>query len=303
MITLKQISYALAVAKTLHFKKAAEACAVSQSALSTALTELEKQLDVQIFERDNKKVLITPQGRQFLDRAQLIKQQMDELYRLSQSQGAPLNCPMSLGIIPTIAPFLLPRVLPAVQAQYPDFHLTIVEETSQSLLAKLRQGDIDAAILALPYNHDGLLAFEFWQEDFYWVAHQQEVGAQAKTISPKALEQAQLMLLQDGHCMKDHALAACKLPTGAPGKAFSATSLLTLVQMAAGGMGSTLVPEMALEQLVAPVADLRALHLKAPGPHRRIAFLVRPNYVGVSDIEILMALFQQQLSKAFGRKA
>ncbi len=302
MITLKQINYALAVAKTLHFKKAAEACAVSQSALSAGLAELEKQLDIQLFERDNKKVLITPVGREFLERAQAIKLQVDELCRLSHSYKAPLNCPISIGIIPTIAPFLLPQVLPEVRRQYSDFHMRIVEETSHVLLQKLRQGDIDAAIIALPYDHEGLLAFEFWREDFYWVAHRDEVKTADESVAPASLEHTQLMLLKDGHCLKDHALAACKLSQQAPANAFSSTSLLTLVQMVAAKMGSTLVPEMALKQLVDPLGELRALHLNAPSPHRRIAFVVRPNYVGLADVEILIDVFREQLARALPRR-
>ncbi len=295
MISLKQLNYALAVEKTLHFRKAADLCSVSQSALSTAITELEKQLGVQIFERDNKKVLVTPLGAQLLATAKGIKIQVDDLYQLAQAQKTALGYPMTLGVIPTIGPYLLPKVLPAVRDQYPDFQLRIIEDQSHVLVDMVRNGEIDTAILALPYGIEGLLSFEFWQEDFFWVTHRRYSYEAQTEITSEELREARLMLLKDGHCLKDHALAACKLGNSDTDTSFASTSLSTLVQMVAGHMGTTLVPEMALDQLVAGSAELKAVHLDEPGPHRRIAFITRPNYAGVSSIELLMKLFRKEL--------
>lgn len=295
MVSFKQITYALAVARTLHFKRAAELCSVSQSALSTAITEMEKQLGFQIFERDNKKVLITPIGEECLKKAHAIKMQMDDLNRLGQAMKSPLSYPMSLGIIPTIGPYLLPRVLPTVHQQYPDFQLRIVEEQSQVLVEMVRNGELDTAILALPYNITGLLAFEFWQEDFYCIMHQDDPLAKKKAITSDELKKSHLMLLKDGHCLKEHALAACKLPSSEVDSTLASTSLNTLVQMVAGRMGTTLVPAMALDQLLSGNAELKAVHLNEPGPHRAIAFITRPNYPGVKNIELLMQLFKKDL--------
>jgi LysR family hydrogen peroxide-inducible transcriptional activator len=295
MISLRQITYSLAVAKTLHFKRAAELCSVSQSALSTAITEMEKQLGFQIFERDNKKVLITPIGEQCLEKARKIKNQMDDLALLGQASAEPLNYPMSLGIIPTIGPYLLPGVLPAVRQQYPDFQLRIMEEQSQILVHKVRNGELNAAILALPYNIEGLLAFEFWEEDFYWIAHRDNALGLQKEITAAELKQARLMLLKDGHCLKDHVLSACKLTSSETDSSLASTSLNTLIQMVAGHMGTTLVPAMALDQLLSGNSELKAAHLNEPGPHRTIAFITRPNYPGVKNIELLMKMFRQEL--------
>ncbi len=292
MISLKQLHYALAVEKSLHFKNAADACSVSQSALSTALTELEKQLGFQIFERDNKKVLVTPLGQQFLDKARLIKVQVDELYQLSRAQQAPLSYPMRIGVIPTIGPYLLPKVLPGLRRAFPDFKLTLIEDESAKLVEMVRTGDIDTAILALPFAHEGLLSFSFWQEQFYWVTHCDDPAAQQAAIGSQDIDPAQLMLLKDGHCLKDHALAACQLNHSEMSRAFHATSLHTLIQMVAGKMGSTLVPELALDVLVEGNAELQALPLKDAGPHRELAFLTRPNYSGVDSIEALIKQFQ-----------
>jgi len=295
VITLKQLTYALAVGKTLHFKKAADACAVSPSALSTALTELEKQLGIQIFERDNKKVLVTPLGKQFLKKASQIKLQVNDLYQMSLTQKNPLSTPISMGLIPTIAPYLLPKVLPKLRAQYPDFKLQIIEEQSHILVDMVRNGDLDTAILALPFAHEGLLAFEFWEEDFYWVTHCDDKHASKREITSNELKREKLMLLKDGHCLKDQALEACKFKSTETGSALSSTSLNTLIQMVAGKMGTTLVPGMALDQLISNSSELRAVHLNEPGPHRKIAFIVRPNYAGVGNIQLLMKLFSKQL--------
>ena len=298
MISLKQLTYAIAVSKTLHFKKAAEACSVSQSALSTALTEMEKQLGFQVFERDNKKVLITPLGQQVLEKAQTIKLHMDDLLKLSESQKSPLSYPISIGIIPTIAPYLLPMVLPALSREYPKLQVHIEEEQSHVLVDMVRRGDIDTAILALPFACDGLLSFEFWQEDFYWVTHHDDCLAQKSEIAANELEQSKLMLLKEGHCLKDHALAACKLYSDTQ-HSLSATSLNTLIQLVAAKLGSTLVPHMALEQLISSNHNLAKAHLNEPSPHRRIAFIVRPNYTALNNIELLKTLFKRELSMFF----
>lgn len=294
MISLKQLVYALAVEKHLHFRRAAESCSVSQSALSTALNELEKHLGFQIFERDNKKVLVTPIGQQVLEKAQGIKLQIDDLYKLADAQRRELSYSMTIGIIPTIAPYLLPIVLPELTKSYPQLELRIIEERSHLLVDKVRRGEIDTAILALPYSCDGLLTFEFWQEDFYWITHRDEMPPGCTEIAANQLEQARLMLLQDGHCLKDQALSVCKFSNSSQ-HSVSATSLNTLIQLVAGKLGTTLIPQMALEQLVESNPALSKARLTEASPHRRIAFIVRPNYTGVNNIELLMSQFKKSL--------
>ncbi len=302
MISLKQLTYALAVEKTLHFKKASEASAVSQSALSTALTELEKQLGFQIFERDNKKVLVTPLGRQFLEKAQKIILDVDDLYQMANAHKAPLSYPMTIGVIPTIGPYLLPKVLPALSREYPQLELTIIEEQSHVLVDMVRTGEIDTAILALPFSCDGLLTFEFWQEDFYWVTDTDDPLGKQTQISSEEMQQRKLMLLKDGHCLKEHALSACQLSSQSSFINFNSTSLTTLIQMVAGKMGTTLIPEMALDQLSSVDAPIQAVHLKEPGPHRSISFITRPNYVDVRSVELLITLFKSALEQHNSRR-
>ncbi|SMF28853.1 transcriptional regulator, LysR family [Alteromonadaceae bacterium Bs31] len=298
MISTKQLIYALAVEKHLHFKKAAEACNISQSALSNALNELEKQLGVTLFERDNKKVLVTPLGQHILDKAREVSNSLADIKQLADSQKEPLSFPMSIGVIPTIGPYLLPRILPELTKTYPKLALQIIEDQSHVLVDMVRKGDIDTAILALPFPLEGLLSFEFWQEDFLWVTQKNDSLASRHEITSKEFNRESLLLLKDGHCLKDHAMAACKFTGGSQQLSVSATSLTTIMPMVAAGMGTTIVPEMALQQLVSPYKELRAIHLNETSPHRTIAFIVRPGYSGLNSIERLITLFKSALQKS-----
>ncbi|NQZ23334.1 MAG: LysR family transcriptional regulator [Colwellia sp.] len=300
MISIKQLHYALAIEKTLHFKKAAEACNVSQSALSTAINELEKQLGLIIFERNNKQVLVTQKGQLILNKAKRVKLALDELLQISQSDNLPFSSPMVIGVIPTIGPYLLPKVLPEVRHQYPSFKLKIIEEQSHILVGMVRTGELDAAILALPYPIDGLMSFNFWQEDFYLVCHKDECPQKMNEISSEELETEKLMLLKDGHCLKEHALAACQLKSSKQDSDFASASLHTLIQMVAGKLGTTLVPQMALDQLTYNESELRAIHLNEPGPHRTIALIIRPNYVRTNELTLLKDIFTAQLINKCG---
>jgi LysR family hydrogen peroxide-inducible transcriptional activator len=296
MISLKQIHYALAVERHLHFRRAAEDCNISQSALSTALSEMEKRLGFQIFERDNRKVLVTPLGQQVLDRARAIELQMKDLNKLADSQRKPLTTPLSIGVIPTIGPYLLPRVLPGLQDRYPSLQLHIVEDQTAEVLDQLRRGALDAAIIALPYNCDGLLTFEFWHEDLLWIIHIEDDNACVKCATVDDLARTHLMLLKDGHCLTEHALAACKLED-LSSHSFGATSLSTMIQLVAGNIGSTLVPEIALNQLVNNNPQFVGIPLEEPGPHRQLAVAIRPNYPGIANVEALAELFREELKK------
>lgn len=295
MLSLKQLTYALAVAKTLHFRKAAEMCHVRQSTLSTGISELEKHLGVKIFERDNKKVLITSLGREVLDKASNIMNQLDDLTHLDQNKGKPFSFPLTVGMIPTIAPYLLPKLLPVLKQQHPDANVDIVEEQSHVLVEMVHSGEIDTAVLAIPYPCDGLLTLEFWQEDFFWVALDGEVNTKQSEITSAQLRETNLMLLKDGHCLKDHILDACHLSEQTTNQEYRATSLNTLIQMVMSGMGTTLIPEMALEQLVTHYPVLSAVHLNETSPHRRIAFVFRPNYTDVSTLQVLARISKQAL--------
>jgi len=294
MVSIKQLNYALAVEKTLHFKKAADLCYVSPSTLSNALTELETQLGVQVFERTNKKVLITTAGKEVLNIALSIKLKMDDLNRLSKIQNEPLSYPITIGIIPTIGPYLLPVVLPSLTQLYPNLKLTIVEDQSINLVNQVKRGDIDTAIIALPFDTNNLNVYKFWSENFYWMAHVNDPLAHKTKVTGNDLTKSKLMLLSDGHCLKDQALDVCKIATDAP-YSVGASSLTTLIQLVAGKMGTTLVPHMAVDQLLMSNPLLTKALLDEPGPHREIAFILRSTFAGINDIELLKNLFKKEL--------
>lgn len=295
MITLRQLEFALAVAKHRHFKRAAEECSISQSALSLGIAELEKQLDTQIFERNNKQVLITPIGEEILTRAQRIFSEVHDLTTRAHSHQTPLAYPMTVGIIPTIAPYLLPKVLPAMKSQYPNFRMTIVENQTERLLEQVRYGHIDTAVIALPYPVEGLHTFEFWSENFFAVFPKDDAHAKLRTIDADELTTANLMLLGEGHCLTDQALSVCDFDKSEMKSNFSEASLNTLIQMALANMGTTLVPEMALDQLHLQNQNAVAIPLAEAGPHRHIAFVTRLNYARVDDVNLLGQVFGKAL--------
>lgn len=298
MITLRQLEFALAVAKYKHFKRAAEECNISQSALSLGIAELEKQLDTQIFERNNKQVLITPIGEEILERAKRIFSEVSDLTTRAQTHQTPLAYPMTIGIIPTIAPFLLPKVLPKLRESYPNVQLSIVEEQTERLIEKVRYGMIDTAIIALPYATDGLLTFEFWQENFLAIFTQKNAENQLKIMDTDTLVNRNLMLLGEGHCLTDHALSVCHLDKNKIKSSFSDASLNTLIQMALSGMGTTLIPEMAVAQIKQQNPDIATIPLAEPGPHRKLAFITRLNYARVDDVSLLGNAFAEALDQS-----
>ena len=294
MLTLKQIDYALAVGKNLHFKKAADECYVSPSTLSNAITELETQLGVKIFERNNKKVIVTSLGHEILSKAKKIKLEVKNIHELAQHNVDGLSSSLSIGIIPTISPYFLPLVLPKLQKEFSNLQLKIEEGQSQILTNRVKEGDLDMAILALPYDVQDLMSFKFWEEDFFWVSHSQNKNAGKSEIRASELEHSELMLLEDGHCLKDHILDACNIDSSSQ-YSLKASSLNTLIQLVKGKMGTTLVPEMALKELVGNKKDLSISHLDEPGPHREIALIIRPNYAGMESVKILIDFFGNSL--------
>ena len=296
MLTLKQIDYALAVGKNLHFKKAADECYVSPSTLSNAITELETQLGVKIFERNNKKVIVTSLGREILSKAKKIKLEVKNIHELAQHNVDGLSSSLSIGIIPTISPYFLPLVLPKIQKEFSNLQLKIEEGQSQILTNRVKEGDLDMAILALPYDVQDLMSFKFWEEDFFWVSHSQNKNAGKSEIRASELEHSELMLLEDGHCLKDHILDACNIDSSSQ-YSLKASSLNTLIQLVKGKMGTTLVPEMALKELVGNKKDLSISHLDEPGPHREIALITRPNYAGMENVKMLVDFFGNSLKE------
>lgn len=287
MVSIKQINYALAVEKEMHFKNAADRCYVSASTLSNAISEMEKQLGFEIFERNNKKVIVTKLGKEILKKYKNIKLQLEDIQKISENNSQPLSHPISLGIIPTISPFLMPLAIKSLSYKFPKLNLKISEGQSNDLIEKVKNGDLDMAILALPYKLQGLKAIKFWAEDFFWVTRKDDLRSKVSEIKANDLDRSELLLLEEGHCLKDHILSACKMTKQPRNISFKASSLNTLVQFVKSGMGTTLVPKMAIEQLMAGNPDLKNLHLNESGPHREIAIVIRQNYGGTQDVQLL----------------
>lgn len=209
-----------------------------------------------------------------------------------------MGFPLAVGTIPTIAPYLLPRLFPILRQRYPRAQLHLHEQPSQVLVDRVREGSLDVAILALPFTCEGLLTFEFHAEDFYWIVRRDQSPFDRGEIRSEELAESNLMLLEEGHCLKDQVLDVCRLTEPPSAHHFGASSLTTLIQMVLGGYGSTLVPQMALSSLVDGQPDLVALHLDEPGPHRRLAMVIRPGFTRMGCMQALLAVCQAALSGA-----
>ncbi len=275
-MTLQQLRYIIALADIRHFARAAEACHVSQSTLSIQLKKLEDSLGVTLFDRSLKRVTPTPLGREIVDQARAMLHQADHIRELAHSQPKdPMDQTLRLGVIPTVAPYLLPRVLPMVHRVHPRLRLLLREVTTDDLLADLRAGRVDAALLSLPVPAMGLKVMSGYHECFFAAVPVNSPLAKHKDVSLDALAKGHLLLLEEGHCLRDQALAVCggQQPHNEEVKA---TSLEMLRQMVAGGIGCTLLPGLAVRLAESgddPRVALRPL--KAPVPKRRIALLWR----------------------------
>lgn len=271
--TLRQLQYLKLLADHGSFSKAADAAHITQPTLSAGIQELEKILGGPVVERARTGVILTTMGQGALVRAKTILAETEELVLSAKSAGQPLAGRFRLGVIPTIAPFLLPRALPLLRDKFPALRLYLREDLTPRLVAALKAGDLDAALIALPYDMTGL-AYAHVAEDelLAAAAHDHPIAAQ-RQVALDTLDPHDLILLEDGHCLRDHALAACGLPPpkSAPdAEVFAATSLPTLVQMVGSGLGVTFLPAMAVDAGLTQHAGLAVRPLKAERPSREI---------------------------------
>ncbi|AFJ03132.1 Hydrogen peroxide-inducible genes activator [Methylophaga frappieri] len=277
--TLRQLQYLSAVVEEKHFGKAAEKCFVTQSTLSAGIQDLEDLLETALLERTNRKVLTTPMGEEIARRARQILSQTDDLVDLAHSANNPLAGRIRIGVIPTISPFLLPRVLPTVRKQLPQLEVLLVEDQSERLLEQIEAGTIDVAVLAFPFNTRNLSTQIFTAERFWVALPKNHALSQQKQIAPDMLPVGELLLLADGHCMREHALSACQLPVTSQRKSFQATSLYTLIEMVASGLGITLIPEMAVHSDMVKHADIDLRPLSGDDMAKRdIGLVWRPSF-------------------------
>ncbi len=285
--TLKQLQYLVALADHGHFGRAAAASFVTQSTLSAGLRELEALIGVTLVERTRRVVRFTPVGTRIADKARRVLREAEELGDLARAAGRPLSGELRLSVIPTIAPFLLPRVLPRLRADFPDLRLYLREEPSGPACEALQQGRADCVLLALPYPC-GEVAVAPLFDDALFVAYPGDAApAHAGAVRAGDIDAERLLLLEDGHCLKDHALAACARPDLREAAAMLGTSLHTVVQMVEGGLGVTILPEMAIRAGILDGTHVVARALEADTPARRIALVWRKASPRERDFRLL----------------
>lgn len=271
-LTLKHLRYLDALARHGHFGRAADACAISQPALSLQIKELEAMLGAPLVERAARQVRLTTLGEDFVGRARKILLEVDELDDLVRAAKGALAGRLRLGIIPTVAPYLLPDMIGALAVRLPALELQPRESVTKSLIANLLDCRLDVAIVALPISEPALAEFPLFEEDFVLV---RPLDDAAKPVpSPASLQEMRLLLLEEGHCFRDQALSFCETKAAGPRYLMEGSSLSTLVQMVAAGMGITLIPEMALA-LETRSTRVSIARFEPPGPSRTIGMVWR----------------------------
>lgn len=273
--SIKQLKYLCAVAEHKHFTKAADACFVTQSTLSAAIAELESQLDAKVFERNKKSVLITPLGEKLLKQARVILGDVEDFVALAKAHAEPLSGDLRLGVIPTIGPFLLPPMLTSLRRNYPKLKLFLKEEMSAQLERQLQQGQLDLIILALPYALPDMEVISLCKDEFLLCLPPGHAFEKLKQVEQGQLRGESLLLLEEGHCLRDHALEACQLKAAATDIVYQGNSLHTLVQMVANGLGLTLLPAMSVAADVLGDTHLSIKHFSNENVDREIGMAWR----------------------------
>jgi LysR family hydrogen peroxide-inducible transcriptional activator len=289
--TLRQLQYLIALEKAGNFRRAAEACFVTQPTLSAGIFEIEKLLGLPVLDRSqHKKLIFTAFGLEVLATAKAIMPRLENLSHIAQQMSKPLSGDIRLGLIPTMAPYLLPTLLPALQKNFPNIDFQIVEAMSAQLVSKLEESTLDIALMAFPYETPNLKQQIFFEEPFL-CASQKKTFKKNQKLTLKDLDAHKLLLLEDGHCLRDHALSACKMQDINDKKTLSATSLLTIIQMVSQGHGITLLPQMVVDHGALPKElELHSFKntAKSTSPSRKIGATWRGENPRASDIMAIL---------------
>jgi LysR family hydrogen peroxide-inducible transcriptional activator len=285
--TLRQLRYLVALADHRHFGRAAADCLVTQSTLSAGIQELEALLGVTLIERGKRQARPTPLGEEIVERARDLLRAAEDLADAADAGKSPLAGTLRMGIIPTVGPYLLPPRLPQVRARYPKLRLYLREEQTARLLDLVLRGRLDASIVALPYEIGGFEAIDLGSERLMVACPVTHPLAGRERIAAADLEGQRLLMLEDGHCLRNHALTACRLAPGRTNEDLQGTSLGTLVQMVASGLGLTFLPEMAVEVESRRAPEVTLLPLEGDAPAREVALVHRPGSPRKRELELL----------------
>ena len=298
--TIKQLQYLVALRQHGHFGHAAEACFVTQSTLSAGLRELEALLGVTLVERTRRVVRFTALGERIADKAVRVIQESEELAEMARGQGKPLHGELRLGVIPTIAPFLLPAMLPKLRSEWPDLKLYLREEPSRVACDALHQGRLDCVLLALPFACGDVDAEELFDDQLF-VAFPRGDAPKGASVRVDAIDEDRMLLLEDGHCLKDHALSACTRPELRAHAAMMGTSLHTLVQMVDNGLGVTFIPSMAIDAGILKGTNVEARRLISDHGFRRIALIWRRSSARRDEFHLLASALRQIIQRLHPR--
>ncbi len=284
--TIKQLRYFIALQKYTHFGKAAEACFVSQSAFSVAIRELESTLGVQIVDRTNKRVTITAMGQEIVVQARLVLRDIEALMELAQANNEPLCGKLKLGVIPTISPFLLPKILPRLRSHFPYLQLFLQEDTTLRVYEKLMSGELDLILIALPYELRHVEKMTLFKDPFLLAYKKGSQFIESQKVTADHLQSESILLLEDGHCLRDHALSACKIRNLNKVSQFSASSLLTLIEMVEADLGVTYLPEMAKNSPMLKNTNIRTQTMPK-NSHREIGLIWRRGSARKDEFKML----------------
>ena len=294
--TIKQLRYFVALDQHGHFGRAAAACFVSQSAFSVAIRELESVLNVQLVDRTNKSVTITNIGTDVASQARLVLRDLEGLVDIAQGQQRPLAGKLKLGVIPTIAPFLLPKLLPRLRKTYPELKLYLQEDLTQRLYEALMHGELDVILIALPYDLRQVEYMPLFKDPFYFACHTGTRLLDPGQFAMQQLPAESILLLEDGHCLRDHALAACKISNLSKVSPVKASSLLTLIQMVDADLGVTFLPEMAKDSDLLKNTKVKTFPMKA-GSYREIGLVWRKGSARGEEFKLLGELICENKSE------
>ena len=292
-MTLTELRYIVAVARERHFGRAAETCFVSQPTLSVAVKKLEAELGVQLFERGPGELTITPTGNRVIEQAQRTLEEADKVKSIAKSTADPLDGPLKLGVIFTIGPYLLPQLIPILRRRAPKMPLILEENYTAVLSERLKRGDIDAAVVALPFNEPGITVTPLYDEDFVVALAKTHPWAKRKTISSSELARESLLLLGTGHCFRDQVLNACpalnrsRATPGSLQKTVEGSSLETIRLMVASGLGLTVLPASAIPAKRAGNDLLTYIPFTRPVPDRRVVLASRSSFPRIPALDVI----------------